>query len=65
MNKEAFGVFDKLPDLENALSKDQKMALFYIAGYIIRKDYDNSNDMLLNDTNFYYQKMAILFKTMN
>ena len=41
------------------------MALFYIAGYIIRKDYDNSNDVLLNDTNFYYQKMAILFKTMN
>ena len=65
MNKEAFGVFDKLPDLENALSKDQKMALFYIAGYIIRKDYDSSNDVLLNDTNFYCQKMAILFKTMN
>ena len=65
MNKEAFGVFDKLPDLENALSKDQKMALFYITGYIIRKDYDSSNDVLLNDTNFYCQKMAILFKTMN
>ena len=65
MNKEACGVFDKLPDLENALSKDQKLALFYIAGYIIRKDYDSSNDVLLNDTNFYCQKMAILFKTMN
>ena len=65
MNKEACGVFDKLSDLENALSKDQKLALFYIAGYIIRKDYDSSNDVLLNDTNFYYQKMAVLFKTMN
>ena len=65
MKKEACGVFDKLPDLENALSKDQKMPLFYIAGHIIRKDYDSSNDVLLNDTNFYCQKMAILFKTMN
>ena len=59
MNKEACGVFDKLPDLENALSKDQKMALFYIAGYIIRKDYDSSNDVLLNDTIFCYQKMVV------
>ena len=53
MNKEACDVFNKLPDLKNALSKDQKMALFYITGYIIRKDYD---DVLLNNTNFYYQK---------
>ena len=41
MNKEVFGVFDKLPDLENALSADPKMTLFFIAGYIIRKDDDN------------------------
>ena len=56
MNKEACDVFNKLPDLKNALSKDQKMALFYIIGYIIRKDYDSSDDVLLNHTNFYYQK---------
>ena len=31
------------------------MALFYIAGYIIRKDYDSNHDVLLNDTNSYYQ----------
>ena len=56
MNKEVLDVFDNLPDLENALWKDQKMTLFYIAGYIIRKDDDSSDDVLLNDTNFYYPK---------
>ena len=56
MNNEVFDVFDNLPDLENALWKDQKMTLFYIAGYIIRKDDDSSDDVLLNDTNFYYPK---------
>ena len=43
-------------DLENALLKDQKMTLFYIADYIIRKDDDSSDDVLLNDINFYYPK---------
>ena len=32
------------------------MALFYITGYIIRKDYYSSDDVLLNHANFYYQK---------
>ena len=31
------------------------MSLFYIAGYIIRKDDDSSDDVLLNDTNSYRQ----------
>ena len=35
MNKEASGVFDKLPDLENALSKDPKMSLSYISLVIL------------------------------
>ena len=56
MNKETCGVFDKLPDLENALSKDPKMSLSYIAGYIVRKDDRISDDVLLNDTNFYQQR---------
>ena len=43
MNKEACVVFDKLPDLENALSKDPKMSLSYIVGYIVRKDNDSSD----------------------
>lgn len=37
MNKEACNVFNKLLDLENALPKDPKMSLFYIAGYVIKK----------------------------
>ena len=52
MNKESCDVFDKLLDLANALSKDPKMSLFNIAVYIIRKDDDSSNNVLLNDTNF-------------
>ena len=56
MNKEACSVFDKLPDLENALSKDPKMALSYIAGYPVRKDDGISDGVLLNDTNFYQQR---------
>ena len=31
-------VFDKLPELENDLPTNTKRALFYIAGYIVRKD---------------------------
>ena len=34
-----------------------KMSLFYIAGYITRKDDDRSEKVLLSDTNFYYQSM--------
>ena len=34
------------------------MVLFYIAGYVIRKDDDSNNDVLLNDTNFYNQKYS-------
>ena len=56
MNKEASDVFDKLPDLENVLSKNPKMSLFYIAGCISRKDDDSRDDVLLNDTNFYHQQ---------
>ena len=56
MNKETCGVFDKLPDLENALSKDQKISLSYIAGYIVRKGDGISDGVLLNDTNFYQQR---------
>ena len=29
------------------------MSLFYVAGYILRKDDDSNEDVLLNDTNSY------------
>ena len=45
MNKEACDVFYILPDLENALLKDPKLSLFYIAGYIIRQDDESSRDV--------------------
>ena len=59
MNKDAYDVFDKLPDLENALSKGPKMSLFYIAGYIIRKDDCSSDDALLIIPTFTIKRMAI------
>ena len=61
MNKDAYDVFDKLPDLENALSKGPKMSLFYIANYIIRKDDCSRDDVLLNNTNFQNQTYGDFF----
>ena len=43
-------VFDKLPELENGLAMDTKMALFHIAGYIVRKD------EVSDDTFSYHEK---------
>ena len=47
-----------LKALENALSKDPKMSLSFITGYIVKKYDDSRDDVLLNDTNFYQQKYA-------
>ena len=41
------------------------MSLFYVADYIIRKDVDSSDNLLLNDTIFTTKSMAIFFKTMD
>ena len=38
LSEDMCDVFDKLPELENDLAMDTKMALFHIAGYIVRKD---------------------------
>ena len=40
---------DNLPKFEDRMSEDRKMALIYIAGYIVRKDY-------IEDTFKYHQK---------
>ena len=63
MNKEACNVFNKLLDLENALPKNPKMSLFYIAGYVIKKKWWQWRWCAI-DANFYFQKgMTILFKS--
>ena len=54
IDAETCDVFDQLSQLENALSKDLQISLFYNAGYITKKDDDNSKNVLLNNTNFYY-----------
>ena len=49
LSEDMCDVFDKLPELENDLSMDTKMALFHIAGYIGRKDE-------VSDDTFSYQE---------
>ena len=41
------------------------MLQLYIASYIIRKDEESSEDVLLNETNFATKSMGILFKVQN
>ena len=48
--------FDNLPTLESSVPSETKMSLVYIAGYITRKDPELSENQLLGQTTFYYQK---------
>ena len=54
INKESSSIINHLPDLELSLSLSTKLALFYIAGYVTRKD-NISEEELFKDTTFYYQ----------
>ena len=51
MNDNMCTVFDKLPELENSIPIDAKMALVYVAGYVVRK-----SDNEIDDTYLYYEK---------
>ena len=53
-----------MPELEASLPLIKKMALFYIAGYVTRKD-DVSENELLTDTAFYFQLYGDYTKTMD
>ena len=50
LSEDICDVFDKLLELENDLAMDTKMALFHIAGYIVRKD------EVSDDTYSYHEK---------
>ena len=49
-------MFENLPELENYLQEDTKMALIYIVRYICCKD------KRIDDTFFYYQKYGSFLK---
>ena len=65
LDESACEIFDTLPDLETSLSKDVKMSLFYIAGYVTRKDGPLSDEDLLNDTGFYYREYGDFVKKLD
>ena len=52
---------DHLPDLENWYPKEIKMSLFYIAGYITRKDCLTEEE-IFNDIAFYYHEYGSFLK---
>ena len=49
-------IFDGLLELESSVPEDTKMVLVYIAGYITCNDSGSSEEKLLNETTFNYQK---------
>jgi hypothetical protein len=63
-SEESCCIINQLPELETSLPLSTKMALFYIAGYVTRKD-DVSENELLNDTSFYFQLYGDYTKTMD
>jgi len=58
MDEETCEFFDHLPDFEDKISKDNKMSLVHIAGYVTRRDEELSEEEMLQTTTFYYQKFG-------
>ena len=58
LDEEGAEFFDNLAELENSIPLECKMALIYIAGYVTRKDPEKTEDELLAQTSFYYQKFG-------
>ena len=56
MDEEICEVFDHLPEFEEKISRDNKMSLVHIAGYVTRHDSEPTEEDLLNTTTFYHQK---------
>ena len=49
-------MFDNLEHLEKKIPDETKISLCHIAGYVTRKDEAIAEQLLLNETTFYYQK---------
>ena len=55
LDEEGAEIFDNLEKLEKSISLATKMALVYIADYVICKDPELSEKDLLSQTTFYHQ----------
>lgn len=55
-DEKACEAVDNLEALESSLSNETKAVLVYIAGYVTRRDMVLSEEELLEQTSFYYQK---------
>ena len=58
LDEEGAEAFDNLEELEKSIPLECKMALVYIAGYVTRKDAEMTEDELLDQTSFYYEKFG-------
>ena len=56
LDDEATAVFDNLSALEDKISRETKMSLVHMAGYVTRKDEEKSEENLLGMTTFYFQQ---------
>ena len=52
--------FDNLPYLETKVSKDIKISLLNVTGYVTRKDCPTEEE-IFNNTSFYFQGYGIFF----
>ena len=65
LDDEATAVFDNLPALEDKISRETKMSLVHIAGYVTRKDEEKSEENLLGMTTFYFQEYGDYTKSLD
>ena len=61
--EEGSEIFDNLETLESSLSDATKMTPLYIAGYVVRINYDE--EKLLEHTAFYYEKFGKYIKSLD
>ena len=61
--EEGSEIFDNLETLESSHSDATKMTLLYIAGYVVRNNYDE--EKLLEHTAFYYEKFGKYIKSLD
>lgn len=64
LDEKSAEVFDNMPELEEKISKETKMSLVHMAGYVTRHD-DLSERELLDVTTFYYQKYGDYTKSLD
>ena len=65
MDAKASEIFDELEKLEETISKDTKISLCHIAGYVTRYDDEMSEEESLGVTTFYFQKYGSFTRSLD